>query len=295
MPLALPGRTKDAVIVVAASADWRTGVAAFLQGLGGDAERVGRHLALLDERAAGRRPWLRELAGRTLPNGRPMPPGRAYAELLVAESALPLYDAGGFLVSLDLHNPGNEAGVSWHDPAMVELALVADQSAFTGEPLDSAGGVEQTLARRAERGARVGELVATLAEQVQARFAYADVGTTGGVVTSATSSTSVVHPAEGPLRPEDFLWSITLWGPELLDPAFEARLEALSIPDAMLAQIDPYIRPHVRLERRRLAYGARMLQFRFLFGSEQRGERAHLDSPLAERLRLWSTNLQYRA
>lgn len=113
MPLALPGRTKDAVVVVPSGADWRPGVAAFLRGLGGDAERVERHLALLDERAAGRRPWLRELAGRALPNGRPMPPGRAYAELLVAESALPLYDAGGFLVSLDLHNPGNEAGASW--------------------------------------------------------------------------------------------------------------------------------------------------------------------------------------
>lgn len=295
MPLALPGRTKDAVIVVPQSVDWRPGVAAFLRGLGGDAERVERHLALLDERAAGRRPWLRELAGRTLPNGRPMPPGRAYAELLVAESALPLYDAGGFLVSLDLHNPSNEAGVSWYDPTLVELVLVADQSAFTGESFGPAGGVEQTLARRAERGARLGELVAALAEQVQARFAYADVGTTGGVVTSATSSTSVVHPAKGPVRPEDFLWSITLWGPELLDPAFEARLAALSIPDAMLGKIDPYLRPHVRLERRRLAYGALMLQYRFLFASEHRGERAHLDSLLAERLGLRSTNLQYRA
>jgi len=102
MPLALFGRTKDAVVVVPANADWRPGVEAFLRGIGGDGAKVRRHLALLEERAAGSRPWLQDLAGRTLPNGRPMPPGRAYAELLVAESALPLYDAGGFLVSLDL-------------------------------------------------------------------------------------------------------------------------------------------------------------------------------------------------
>lgn len=294
MALALPGRTKDAVIVVPASADWRPGIAAFLHGIGGDDAKVRRHLDLLEERAAGRRPWLAELAGRTLPNGRPMPPGRAYAEMLVAESALPLYDAGGFLVSLDLHNPGNEANVSWYDPAVVELALVADQSAFTGESLDAAGGMERILAQRAERGARLAELVAALAEHVRARFAYVDVGPTGGVLTSASSPTAVVHPAGGPLRPADFLWSITVWGPELLDHAFEARLEVLHIDDAQLGKIDPYLRPHVRLEQRRLNYGARMLQFRFLFGVEQRGERVHLDSPLAERLGLRSTNLQYR-
>jgi hypothetical protein len=294
MPLALPGRTKDAVVVVPASADWRQGVLTFLRNIGGGDARIRRHLALLEERAAGSRPWLQELAGRTLPNGRPMPLGRAYAELLVAESALPLYDAGGFPVSLDLHNPGNEAGVSWYDPEVVEIALVADQGAFTGESFDAAGGMEQLLAKRAERGARLGDLVAELAEQVQARFSYVDVGPTGAVVTSASSPTAVVHPAGAPLRPADFLWSITLWGPELLQPGFEARLEALRIEDAQLAKIGPHLRPHVRLEERRLGYGARMLQFRFLFGTEQRGERVHLDSPLAERLGLRSTNLQYR-
>jgi hypothetical protein len=293
MPLALPGRTKDAVVVVPANADWRPGVEAFLRGMGGDEAKVRRHLALLEERAAGSRPWLQELAGRTLPNGRPMPPGRAYAEMLVAESALPLYDAGGFLVSLDLHNPGNEAGAPWYDPAVVEIALVADQGAFTGESFDAAGGMERIVAQRAERGARLGDLVAVLAEQVQAQFAYVDVGPTGGKITSALSPTAVVHPAGGPLRPADFLWSITLWGPGLLEPGFAARLEALHIKDAELAKIDPYLRPHVRLEGRRLDYGARMLQFRFLFGTEQRGERAHLDSPLAKRLGLQSTNLQY--
>ena len=294
MPLALFGRTKDAVIVVPASTDWRPGIQAFLRGLGADDARIRRHLTLLEERAAGRRPWLYELAGRTLPNGRPMPPGRAYAELLVAESALPLYDAGGFLVSLDLHNPGNEAGVSWYDPEVVEIALVADSGAFTGEWLEPAGGMERVLAQRAERGARLGELVAALAEQVRARFAYVDIGPTGGLVTSASSPTAVVHPTEGQLRPADFLWSITVWGPELLQPTFEARLDALSITDAQLNKIDRYLRPHVRLEQRRLAYGARMLQFRFLFGFEQRSERVHLDSPLAKQLGLRSTRLQYR-
>jgi hypothetical protein len=51
----------------------------------------------------------------------------------------------------------------------------------------------------------------------------------------------------------------------------------------------------VHLEQRRLAYGGRMLQYRFLFGSELRNERAHIDTPLAEQLGLRSTNLQFRA
>jgi hypothetical protein len=37
-----------------------------------------------------------------------------------------------------------------------------------------------------------------------------------------------------------------------------------------------------------------MLEFRFLFGTQQRGKRAHLDSPLAARLGLRSIHLQYR-
>lgn len=294
MPLALPGRTKDAVVVAAADADWRGGVERFLRALGGDAARVARHVALLEERAAGRRPWVDELGGRQLPNGRPMPPARAYAELLVMESALPLYDAGGFLVSLDLHNPGNEAGVAWYDPSVVEIAIVADEGAFTGAPATTGGG-EDLLTSRAQRGARLGELVATLAEQVEARFAYADVGPSGPRVTSAADPGSVVHPGPTTLRPEDFLWSITVWGPALLDPAFTSRLDALTIEDAHLDKIDRFARPHVRLAQRRLAYGGRMVQFRFLFGTELRGERGHLDSPLAERLGLRSTNLQYRA
>jgi hypothetical protein len=224
-----------------------------------------------------------------------MPPGRAYAEMLVTESTLPLYDVGGLRVSIDLHNPGNEAEVSWYDPAVVELAIVTDQGALTGESFDTGGGLEAVMARRAQRGARLGQLVSALAEEVEAPFAYVDVGATGGVVTSASNATSVAHPSATPLRPQDFLWSITLWGPEILDPAFEARLDALTIPEAHLAKIDRYVRPHVRLAHRHLGYGARMLQLRFLFGAEQRGERAHLDSPLAKRLGLRSTNLQYRA
>ena len=295
MPLALPGRTKDAVIVGAADTDWQGGVERFLRRIGADAGRLARHLTLLEERAAGRRPWLEELVGQLLPNGRPMPPGRAYAEMLLTESTLPLYDVGGFRVSIDLHNPGNEAEAVWYDPTVVEIAIVTDTGALTGESFNTSVGLEPVFAQRAQRGARLGELVTTLAEEVEAPFAYVDVGPTGGVVTSASSATSVVHPNATPLRPQDFLWSITLWGPELLDPAFEGRLDALTIREAHLAKIDRYVRPHVKLAHQHLEYGARMLQFRFLFGAELRGERAHIDSPLAESLDLRSTNLQYRA
>jgi hypothetical protein len=295
MPLALPGRTKDAVVMVPGDADWRTGVSGFLSALGADDAHVGRHLSLLEERAAGRRPWHKELTGRMLPNGRPMPPGRAYAEMLVTESVLPLYDGGGFLFSLDLHDPGNEADVSWFDPSFIEFAIVADQGLFTGEDIDASEGAEERLAIRAARGARLGHLVSMLVEHLGASFAYADVGSSGGVVTSAANPASVVHASPGPLRPSDFLWSITVWGPESIDLGFKSRLATLSLDERHVAKLDGFIRPHVRLERRLLASGARFLQFRFLLGTEQRGERTHLDSPLAEQLGLRSTNLQYRS
>ncbi|MCU0834758.1 MAG: hypothetical protein MUC77_10050 [Chromatiaceae bacterium] len=85
-----------------------------------------------------------------------------------------------------------------------------------------------------------------------------------------------------------------MWGPELLDPAFASRLDAVPIEDARLDRIDGYLRPYLRIAERRLNYGGRMLQFRLLFGSEQRNERAYLDSPLAQRVGLRTTNLQYR-
>ena len=294
MPLAIPGRTKDAVVVVAADSDWRSGVEGFLRDLGADEERAAYHLSVLDQRVAGRISWKSQFADRTLPSGRPMPASRAYAQMLVAEATLPLYDAGGWLFSLDLHNPGNEAGVAWFDESVVELAIVADVGVFMGPAYDG-GGADAAMAARAAHGARLGQLVAALAERLEAAFAYADVGSTGVLVTSASRPSSVVHPAPDMLRPQDFLWSITVWGPELLEDGFVRRLDRLRLAPAQLARLDPHVRPHVRLEQRALEYGGRQLQYRFIFGSEQRDERAHIDTPLAEQLHLRSTNLQYRA
>jgi hypothetical protein len=295
VPLAIPGRTKDAVVVTAADTDWRSGVTRFLRHLGAEEARVTWHVDVLEQRQAGRLSWVSQLAGRTLPSGRPMPPRRAYAEMLVKESSLPLYDAGGWSFSIDLHNPDNEAGVRWYDDSEVELAIVADQGAFIGPAAGPGRGIEEAYRQRAANGARLGDLVAALAEHVEARFGYADVGSSGGLVASAGRPTSVVHPGPETLRPDDFLWSITLWGPGVLTPEFEDRLDRLALDPVRLDRVDPSLRRHVRLERRHLGYGARMLQYRFLFGSELRGERASIDTPLAEQLGLRSTNLQYPA
>jgi hypothetical protein len=293
MPLAIPGRTKDAVVVVAADSDWRSGVEAFLREVGADEDRAAYHLSVLEQRLAGRISWKSQFADRTLPSGRPMPASRAYAKMLVEEGMLPLYDAGGWHFSLDLHNPGNEAGVAWYDESVVELAIVADVGVFMGPAYDG-GGAHAAMADRAVHGARLGELVALLAERVEAAFAYADVGSTGGLVTSASRPSSVVHPGPDTLLPPDFLWSITAWGPGLLDDDLVSRLEGVRLEPAHLSRIDPHVRPHVRLEQRKLAYGGRMLQYRFLFGSELRNERVHIDTPLAQQLGLRSTNLQFR-
>lgn len=293
MPLAIPGRTKDAVVVAAADSDWRSGVEAFLREVGADDDRARYHLNVLDQRAAGRMSWKSQFADRTLSNGRPMPAGRAYAQSLVSEGTLPLYDAGGWFFSVDLHNPGNEAAVPWYDEEVVELALVADVGVFMGPAYDG-GGAVAAMADRAVHGARLGALVAALSQHTEALFAYADVGSTGGLVTAASQPSSVVHPAPDLLHPADFLWSITTWGPGLLDDDLATRLDRLQLESAHLSRLDPHIRPHVRLEQRKLEYGGRMLQYRFLFGSELRNERAHIDTPLAEQLGLRSTNLQSR-
>jgi hypothetical protein len=294
MPLAIPGRTKDAVVVVPADSDWRAGVEAFLHDLGADEDRAAYHLNVLDQRAAGRMSWRSQFADRTLASGRPMPASRAYAQMLVEESTLPLYDAGGWRFSLDLHNPGNEAGVAWYDDSVMELAIVADVGAFRG-PAYGPGGAEPAMEERAAHGARLGQLVAALSERLKALFAYADVDSTGGVVTAASRPGSVVAPGPDTLLPTDFLWSITVWGPGLLEDAFAARLSQLRLEPRHMGKVDPYVRQHVRLDKRTLAYGGQMLQYRFLFGSELRGERAHIDTPLAEQLGLRSTNLQFRA
>jgi hypothetical protein len=299
MPLALIGRPKDAVVAVPAGRAWRDGVVRFLASLTSDERRIARHLALLEDRLAGRLDWREILADARLEDGRPKPASRRYAEMLVEEERLPLYDAGPLRFSLDLHNPGNEAGVTGYEPDLLEIAIVADVRYFSaiapGSVFDMAAGFETVFRQRAASGAMLGELVARLVEAMDAAFAYADIGSTGWVVATATKPDVVVHPAPPFVRPRDFLWSINAWGPAALDPKLEARLAGLTITDAMLARVDPYARPHVRLDRRRLSTGALFLQYRFLFGSESRGERAALDSPLARQAGLRSTHLLFRA
>jgi hypothetical protein len=299
MPLAFSGRPKDAVVVAAAGSDWRAGVAAFLSTLTTDPSRVDAHLALLDDRLAGRLDWRVELADARLPDGRPMPTSRRYAELLVQEGRLPLYDVGPIRMSVDLHNPGNEAGVAGYDPDLLELAIVADVRYFSsitpGSVFDSSLGFETVFRQRAEHGAILGDLVARLVDALAAPFAYTDISSTGWVVTNAPKKDIVVHPAPPSVRPRDFLWSITAWGETFLEPRLEERLEHLAISPEIMGRVDSYARPHVRLERRRLASGALFIQYRFLFGSEGRGERAALDTPLAKQAGLRSTNLLFRA
>jgi hypothetical protein len=143
---------------------------------------------MLEDRLHGRLPWLEILAGATLPSGRPAPVGRRYAEMLVKEERLPLYDFETLRFSIDLHNPGNEAGVPEYDTQQIELALVSDMGYFTTAP----GSIfardlsfEELARQRAAQGALLGELVARLFEATQATFAYADIEATGWVVSEA--------------------------------------------------------------------------------------------------------------
>ncbi len=148
---------------------------------------------------------------------------------------------------------------------------------------------------RTARGAALGDLVARLVESTSADFAYADIQATGWIVDSASRPGSVVHPARAPLWPWDFLWSITAWGPERLDPALAARLEALQVTDQMRADLDSHERDHIRIERRGVRSGGLLLQYRWHFGDEHRSTRRACDTPLARQAGLRSTALQFRA
>jgi hypothetical protein len=299
MPLALVGRTKDAVVSVNDGVAWQEGVVAFLRTVTDDSSRIARHIDLLERRAAGDLPWATVLAGATLPNGRPMPPSRRYAEMLVAEDRLPLYEIDTLRFSLDLHNPGNEAGIPHYDADRLELALVADIGYFSattpGTTFDLSVPADELIRRRAANGTLLGDLVARLVEATGAGFAYADISATGWRVSAASSPERVVHAAPTDVRPWDFLWSITAWGPERLDEALAARIERLEITEKMRSAMDASERPHYRLVRRRLACGALFLQYRFLFGTELRSTRAACDTPLARQAGLRSTALLFRA
>ena len=299
MPLALVGRTKDAVVSIPAGVAWQDGVAAFLRTVTNDSSRVVQHIDLLERRAAGELPWATVLTGSTLPNGRPMPPSRRYAEMLVVEDRLPLYEIDTLRFSVDLHNPRNEAGIPQYDADRVELALVADIGYFSattpGTTFDLSAPAEELIRRRAANGEALGDLVARLVEATGAGFAYADISATGWVVSAASSPERVVHAAPTDVRPWDFLWSITAWGPERLDETLAARIDRLELTDEMRSAMDASERPHYRLVRRRLASGALFLQYRFLFGTELRSTRAACDTPLARQVGLRSTALLFRA
>ena len=299
MPLALVGRMKDAVVSVRADSQWSEGVAAFLGSLTDDPAKVARHIEFLGKRAAGRLPWSQVLVGATLPNGRPMPPSRRYASMLVEEELLPLYGLGGLRFSLDLHNPGNEAGVPGFDPEVVELAIIADTGYFTntvpGSSFDPTLPPDEVTRQRAANGALLGDLVARLVDATRADFGYADIQATGWRAAAAVTPERVAHPAPPGTGPWEFLWSITVWGPDRIDDGLAARIGSLEITERMRADMDPSERDHYRIERRRLSSGALFLQYRFLFGSELRGTRAACDTPLAQQAGLRSTNLPLRA
>jgi hypothetical protein len=273
-------------------------VAEFLGSVTDDHAKVARSLDLLERRAAGRLPWTEVLAGATLPNGRPMPASRRYAEMLVEEDLIPLYQLDGLRFGLDLHNPGNEAGVAGYDPEVLEMAIVADVGYFThtvpGSSFDSSLPAGEVTLRRAAHGALLGDLLARLVEVTDAGFAYADIQATGWRADVAGRHDRAVHPAPPGTGPWDFLWSITTWGPDRLSDDLVARIGSLEITEGMRAKMDPSERDHYRIERRRLSSGALFLQYRFLFGSELRTTRAACDTPLARQAGLRSTDVLLR-
>lgn len=291
MPLTLVGRTKDAVVSVPAAARWQDGVGRFLRGLTDDEGKIGRHLDLLQQRVAGELSWHEVLTDRVLPNGRPMPPSRRYAEMLVNEEQLPLYEASGLRFSLDLHNPGNEAQAQGYDSEQLELAIVADVDYFAqGGPPGETSNLphEERAARRVATGRVLGDQLARLMESTAGVFAYADIAATLWPGNASGRWLRKRDPAT--LRPWDFLWSITIWSPSLLTAEDrETGLSRIALTEDILAGVDRFERPYVEFISRRLANDELFLQYRQLLGVEHRGSRSALDTPLSQQAGLLST------
>ena len=301
MPLDLPAvNAVNAVWFVSRDAPWPARLAALWRELGAPGAAIDAGLDLLARRAAGELDWNRELAGGLLPNGRPCPPVRRYADLLASDpsaplpTVLPLVHVPPLVVAFDVWGPGERAGES----GALGLEMLVHRDAIrpwrAGAVLADGTLIDVSrpdhYARLARYGDAFADLMARGCEALRPAFALADGLQPVGDFLGRARPERVRHPAPEGARLADYAWALAYWAPQRLDEGLAVRLAGLRLPERPASAWPDGVEPSVRT----LATGGIFLRVRRILGGETRGDRSAVETPLAERLGLRSNHLLHR-
>lgn len=302
MPLEFPAvNAINAVWFVPEDAPWQARLRDLWRELGVADAPADRWIATLERRAAGTLRWSEELAGGVLPNGRPCPPVRRYQDLLAADpgeppaAELPLLRAPPLRVGFDVWGPGERAG----EPGTLGLEMLVHRDVIrpwrAGAVLADGTVVEvgrpDHYARLAIYGDAFAALMARGCVLLRPAFALADGLQPVGDFLATARPGRVRHPAPAGASLSDYAWALTYWAPGRLEDALRQRLARLRLPE----RTAPLWPDGAELEVRTLATGGTFLRARRILGGEGRGDRAAVETPLAEALGLRSNHLLHRS
>lgn len=295
MPLDMHVNAVNAVLFVPMDSPWLERVGAFMRAVGADAATAAAWTEVLARRAGGQLDWGVELAGGTLPDGRPMPATRRYNDALLSPvpDPLPLFSWPPLSFAVDVWGPGERAG----EPGTIGLELLVHRQVVhpwrAGAVLHDGTVVDLRNPEHFERLAQYGDAFADLmlwaCELFEPVYALSDGMQPIGDFLAKAKPGRVRHPAPSGARLADYAWALTYWSPERVDDDLRGRLERLELPERRKLWPDG-----VELEVRKLPGGGMFLRARRILGSEGRSDRANVETPLASQLKLRSNNLIFR-
>lgn len=301
MPIELAAvNAVNAVWFVSREAPWPARMASLWRELGAAPAVIDAGLEVLARRAAGGLDWNRAFAGGVLPSGRPCPPVRRYNDLLASDPTMPLPTAPPLVrvpplvVAFDVWGDGERAG----EPDTIGLEMLVHRDGLrpwrAGAVLDDGTVVDVGRADHYERLTRYGDAFAALmargCELLMPAFALADGLQPVGDFLARAQPDRVRHPAPEYARLADYAWALAYWTPDRTDPRLAQRLAALRLPARSASAWPDGVEPSVRT----LATGGTFLRVRRILGGESRGDRASVETALAQALGLRSNHLLHR-
>jgi hypothetical protein len=260
-------------------------------------DKVERHLDLLERRRAGQLDWRPALI-----EAGPNKQARAYSAMLKEEKLLPLYSYGPLTFTVDLFNPTNEGQDPAYDPDLEIIELMVHRDVInpwrTGHFPDGSkinhASIED-YRRLTTYGVALGDLATRWAEILDPLFAFSEgLQYHARWMDRVLSSTSVKNAVPPETKYWDYLWPLAYWSKDLLDEKLAERLKRLRLTEQQMQAIDSFERLGINPTWQELATGGLLVQYRFIFGSEGRGSRAKVETPLAQQAGLRTINLLYR-
>lgn len=290
----------NAVWFVPRAAPWPERMASLWRELGAGPAMIETGMEVLARRAAGDLDWNQAFAGGLLPNGRPCPPVRRYNDLLASAptaplpTTLPLVHVPPLAVAFDVWGSGDRAG----EPDTIGLEMLVHRDVVrpwrAGAVLEDGTVVDVGRADHYARLTRYGDAFADLmargCEALLPGFALADGLQPVGDFLARAQPDRERHPAPAGARLADYAWSLAYWAPERSDPRLAQRLAGLRLPERAASAWPDGVEPTLRT----LATGGAFLRVRRILGGETRGDRAAVETPLANALGLRSNHLLYR-